>query len=195
MPKLKIKGAVVPRHKMNPYAMDPKAFDVGKKLQYIGKGDKFIAVIDKKTGEIQTKGTVLGFRKFVDKQKFVKIYAGGIAALLNLSSAGKRIFAIIYDQVQNHMNTDRVILKYRDSYKISKPTFYKGLKECLERDLIAQTEDVGIYFINLTFFYNGNRVTLLQEYNVIEKDHDLEKDSEFEAEQNAHIKSDKQSNT
>lgn len=165
---MKIKGEIVPKYEVNPFALNKEAFRVGQKLQYIGNGDKFIAIIDKKTGELQTQGAVIGFRKNVDQQEFVKIYTGGMAAVFNLSSAGKRIFAIIYKQIRTQKETDRVILRYKSSYGMSKPTWYKGLKECLQNKLIAQSDVAGVYFINITYFFNGSRLTLLQEYNIIQ---------------------------
>ena len=179
---MKIKGEVVPRYEVNPFALNKESFQIGQKLQYIGDGNKFIAIIDKKTGEYQTKGAVIGFRKNVDQQEFIKIYTGGMAAIFNLSSAGKRIFSLVYKQVREQKGTDRVILQYQPNCGMSKPTWYKGIKECLANKLIAQSKVAGVYFTNITYFFNGSRLTLLKEYNIIQPEQ-----ADFEAEQNGII--------
>ena len=164
-------GKVMESFKTNPY-VEEKAMlsNMGTKIKWIGKDkNKFIAVGDYTTGEVnERRGAVIGMRTLVDSQQFVKIYAGGIAALFNLPSAGRRVFAMIYEQVQKNKDNDHIILPWDESCGMSRQTFYAGLKACLNNDLIAQSNVKNVYWINIAYFFNGYRVTLLHEYGVLE---------------------------
>lgn len=164
-------GEIMESFKDNPYVAERTMLDnMGTKIKWVSEDkNKFIAVGDYTSGEVSEKrGAVIGMRTLVDSQKFVKIYAGGIAALFNLPASGRRVFAVIYEQVQKNKDNDRIILPYDKSYGMSRQTFYKGLKACLDNNLIAQSNVPNVYWINIAFFFNGHRVTLLHEYGVLD---------------------------
>ncbi len=56
-----------------------------------------------------------GKRINVDKTEFLKLYANGVKMFLGLSSAGIKVFMLIYDILMNKSNyqTDSVELLYR----------------------------------------------------------------------------------
>lgn len=154
---MKIEGKVIPKYGINPFALNIKAFRIGQRIQRISSKNKLVVIIDKKTGKmkaekLQNPRAVIGVRKYVDKEEYVKVSAEGMAAMLNLSPAGKRIFELIYKQIAKHKGTDRVILHYQPDHGISKMTWYKGLKECLEYKIIAQSDVASVYFTNINYY-------------------------------------------
>lgn len=140
----------------------------GLKVKWVGKDkDRFIAVGQKSTGElteIDTSGTVIGQQHRVDAERFVKMYASGIAAAFNLGKAGQKVFLLIYQEISKKKDTDTIYIPYSEEMGISRATYYKGIKECIEEELIAQSQAPGFYFTNPCCFFNGDRLTFVTQY-------------------------------
>ena len=70
-------------------------------------------IISQGTGEIQG---LTGFytRIKVDKTHFLKLYADGIRALTGLSTAGMKVFIVLYDEITNNRGygKDTLMLNY-----------------------------------------------------------------------------------
>lgn len=136
-------------------------------------------IVSSESGEVEG---FSGFytKKTVDKSKFVKLYADGIRAFTGLSSSGMKVFIIVYDMVSSKdgMNSDTVFLNYamvqksnssneeNGKKKISETSFYRGLKDLIKCEFIAETLVPSVYYINPTYFYNGDRLALVTEYFV-----------------------------
>ena len=135
------------------------------------KGDsdkKFIIAPD--TGEIE------GFTGFytkqeVDKTHFLKLYADGIRALTGLSTAGMKVFMLVYDKVTSNdgFNKDTIMLNYEmlsddEKAEFGLRTFQRGITDLINHEFLAETLQIGVYFINPTYIYNGNRLAIVNEY-------------------------------
>lgn len=159
-------------YEQNPFlAHTSEVVKIGYKTVWVaGDGDRVI--VNRNTGE--TMGTVVGMRRAVDRQEFVKLYAEGVGAILNLKAAGKKVFQLIYEEISagGGIGKDRIFLKYEtldDEIQagMSRATFYNGIKDCLTNKIIAQTKmDTSLYFINPAFVFNGNRLTFLTQYEI-----------------------------
>lgn len=119
-------------------------------------------------GEIQSQ--IAGFweAKQVDATKFVKLFVNGVKALAELTSAGTRVFELLYLEMQKTPNKDTVYLSFtgldKNEKTISRSTFTRGISELVEKQFIASMPAVGWYWVNPDFVWNGDRLRFVQEY-------------------------------
>ncbi len=104
----------------------------------------------------------------VDKTQFVKLYVNGVKAFKDLTSAGTKVFEILYFKVQNNIGKDELWLTFpsinQKNTKIGETTFYRGMKELLIKGFIAESETPGLYFLNPDYMWNGNRLAFVKDY-------------------------------
>ena len=161
----------VTKYKENPWLKDTALQTVVGTRVITGKGDEDRKlIIAAETGEIQ------GFTGFytrikTDKTHFLKVYANGVRALTGLSTAGMKAFIVLYDIITSNkgFGKDIVILNYdmlseEQQSTISLRTFQRGITDLIEHDFLAETFQVGVYFVNPTFIFNGDRLALIKEY-------------------------------
>lgn len=111
------------------------------------------------------------YRKEVDTNEFVKLYAEGLSQIMDLTSAGTKVFKIIYGQLYGAKGMDKtqIILNYamlsdKDRKKCAESTFQRGIKDCIKHRLIAQSVVPSVYFVNPSYIYNGSRIALVKAY-------------------------------
>jgi hypothetical protein len=98
----------------------------------------------------------------------MKVYVGQLDIMFNLSKTGQQIFQIVWDIIQKSKDKDQVMLKpvmakLLDK-KISERTFQRGVRELLEKEFIYMGPIDGLYYINMSIFFNGNRIIAATEY-------------------------------
>lgn len=169
------------RYKTNPFLKNAVAnTKVGTKRLSNKTGDKLM-IVSQETGEIMAPA---GFHEIleVDKTQFVKLFKNGVRAFTNLTSAGAKVFSVLYDEVQKIPSKDFIYLSFTDvnqeAEPISQATFYRGMKELLEHKFIAESETVGKYFINPDFIWNGNRLAFIKEFRLVEPKEKNQKDTQ-----------------
>jgi hypothetical protein len=132
-----------------------------------GKKDRFMIVSDQ--GEIVAPA---GFHEIVevDKSQFVKLYVNGVRALQGLSSAGTRVFELVFTQVQERPGRDQVFITFpsidQTVSPISRATFDRGMRELLEKKFLAMTPVPGKYYINVDYLFNGDRLAFIKEFRL-----------------------------
>lgn len=111
------------------------------------------------------------YRKEVDTNEFVKLYAEGLSEIMDLTSAGSKVFRIIYGQLYGLKGQDKtqIILNYAmltdlERKKCAESTFQRGIKDCIKHRLIAQSVIPSVYFVNPSYIYNGSRIGLVKAY-------------------------------
>lgn len=125
-------------------------------------------MVKSETGE--TIAPIAGFwhAEEVDSTKFVKLYMNGVKAFADLSKTGAKFFEILYYEIQNNIGKDKLYLSFattnQDMVKIGKATFYRGLEELIEKKFIAPTEQVGWYWLNPDYVWNGDRLSFVKTY-------------------------------
>ena len=123
------------------------------------------------TGEIVGRGD-FGFieEKEVDSAEFVKIYLEGIRKYGELSKAGALLFEFVYKQMSGKYakHKDQINLSYMLAVEwrrdLSRRTFYRGMNELLSKRFLFRTLAADVYFVNINFMFNGNRMTLARRY-------------------------------
>lgn len=156
------------------YEKNPFIYDVNKNtktgVRRISNkaGDKLM-VVSGKSGEVVAPA---GFwqAQEVDKTQFVKLYLNGVKAFKELTSAGAKVFEILYVYVQQNIGKDQIILSYalldKDKFNISKATYHRGIKELIDKEFIAESYAQNLYFINPDYIWNGDRLAFVKEFRL-----------------------------
>ena len=151
-------------YKTNPFMMNVAMRD---KTKLYRRGN--MALINTDTGEIQ-EGSIAGFweAQQVDATKFVKLYVNGVRALAELTSAGTKVFEILYLKMQEIIGRDQVHMSFasidQDVTPISKATYMRGLAELVAKGFLAASHMPTLYWINPSFLWNGDRLTFVKQY-------------------------------
>lgn len=156
------------KHQTNPFVTRIQYAKTGTRRITNPAGDK--AMIVSEHGEILAPA---GFHEVVevDQTQFVKLYINGVKAFKELTSAGTRVFEYVYRQVINNPGQDRIFIHYNEidqqTLKISQATFFRGMKELVEKEFLAESMSPGFYFLNVDYMFNGNRLAMIKEYRLI----------------------------
>lgn len=165
------------RHKTNPFLED-MVITIGKKnvrISPLGKEKQIL--VGQLTGEVS--GTHVVAHKKVDSTKFVKTFADYMSFTFELSKAGNKALRVVMWSIQeDSIDKDIVILdkyahekfinahsKTKPPLVLSLPTFSRGLSELEAAKIIAKSQRAGVYFINPSCMFNGDRIaftTLLE---------------------------------
>ena len=156
------------RHASNPFMTDA-ANNTRQGVKRISNktGDQFMIVSEH--GEVVAN---TGFHQIleVDKTQFVKLYVNGVKAFQGLKSAGTKVFELIYRAVQDAPGTDKIHLHFMSIEQaitpISRATFDRGMTELLERGFVAESVVPGVYYLNIDYLFNGNRLAFVKEYRI-----------------------------
>lgn len=130
-------------------------------------GDK--AMIVSEHGEILAPA---GFHEIVevDQTQFVKLYINGVKAFKELTNAGTRVFEYVYRLIIANPGQDRLFIHYADidqtESSMSESVFFRGMKELLSKEFLAEAVSPGFYFLNVDFMFNGNRLAIIKEYRL-----------------------------
>ena len=119
-------------------------------------------------GEIVT--NVAGFweAEEVDATKFVKLFVKGVKALKELTGAGTKVFEVLYLRVQENIGKDQVYMAFAAVDQALTPmsvsTYKRGMAELIEKGFIAATPMQGVFWLNPSFVWNGDRLAFVKEY-------------------------------
>lgn len=160
------------RYGRNPSVPDGYMPEVRKRPVRIPGSDTGVKFVDDTTGELVGQG-VRHFMKFeeVDASKFVKLFLDGMKQAAGLKpKSGMVVFEIVYRLLQEKPNSDEVALSWRLAadmgYKIPERTFRDGLRQLLEREFLYESLVEGVYFVNITYMFNGDRLTFIRGYKL-----------------------------
>lgn len=168
----------VPKYRENPFLEHTAELSItGYRRIYSKQNHNMCLVVNPEDGEAKPAGFY--FRREVELNEFVKLYAEGAAALLNLSPSGQKVFTLVYRELYGKDGKDKseIVLNYEmladeEKKKLSKRTFERGISELIKAEFIAETLVPSYYFINPTYLYNGDRLALVNEY-VLKKHPDI----------------------
>ena len=157
----------LPVYRSNP-SLDGLPMRIKNKPAKIVAGQRAV-LFDDATGEVAGEGSVAFMeREVVDPEKFMKVYIAGLDGVLDLKGAAQRVFKILWKQTQEKPDSDRVELNryiaedYGD--KMTERTFQRGVLELLKAEFIYHSPTPGLYFTNVRFLFNGNRIVTAKEY-------------------------------
>jgi len=128
-------------------------------------------VIDGGSGEILGRGGAYAYEfEEVDKERFVKLFLGGLKQAAGLSKAGLAVFEVVYQQIRENPNSDQVQLSfYRASQQIKElndRTYQRGLRELLDKEFLYRSPEDGTFFVNIRYMFNGDRLAFVKAYHL-----------------------------
>jgi hypothetical protein len=162
------------------YQENPFMMEVQTKTRRITnkRGDMMLVSNE---GEIVS--NVAGFweAEEVDSTKFVKLFVKGVKALKELTGAGTKVFEVLYLRVQENIGKDQVLMAFaavdQALTPMSNPTYDRGMRELIEKGFIAATPVQGMYWLNPSFVWNGDRLAFVKEYRKASVKKAIERDT------------------
>lgn len=132
------------------------------------KDDTAMIVIGKDDNSMQ--GSLIFAREHhQEATEFIKMYASGVKKMLELNAAGLRVFAyiqkVMMDWPKNY-STDKIVLNFEEiaDIKVTKQSWYMGIKDLIIHGVIAETPTTHIYWLNMDCFFRGDRFAFLDTY-------------------------------
>lgn len=122
----------------------------------------------------------------VDKEEFIKLYTSQIKAYFDLTKTAYKVFFIFLRIYQDAIGKDHFYLSCKkamslaekiDHFVLSESIFYRGIKELIEKRIIAKTNEKNWYFINPAIVFNGDRARFVSE--IIKKKEAMEEQFEI----------------
>jgi Firmicute plasmid replication protein (RepL) len=150
-------------YKENPFMMEMRT-----KTKRVTNKRGDMMLVNSETGEIQSQ--VAGFWESyeVDSTKFVKLFVRGVKALKELTGAGTKVFEVLYMRVQDSIGKDQIYMSFatvdQTLTPMSTATYARGMKELIDKQFLAATPNIGLYWLNPSFVWNGDRLAFIQEY-------------------------------
>jgi hypothetical protein len=156
------------RYDENPFIEEMMIPVKDKRIQLSRLGRDHNVLINQETGEMN--GTHITTFKKVDSEQFIKLFTANIALTFELKASGIKAFNVLLWTLQNKSITKDLVpldkialeefLKAHSNKKIqlSQPTFWRGLNELEEAQIIAKHIRQGWYYINPNFVFNGDRI-------------------------------------
>jgi hypothetical protein len=154
----------VPVYQSNPSIPSETEIKRNKRAQ-IGTDMRGL-ILDSGSGEILGHGGAIAYEwEEVDKERFVKLYLAGLKQAAGLSKAGLAVFETVYKQVRERPGQDTVPL---DSYSssLNPVTYRRGLRELLEKEFLFRSPNTGLFFVNIRFMFNGDRLAFVKGYKL-----------------------------
>jgi hypothetical protein len=128
-------------------------------------------VINDGSGEILGRGTAVAYEwEEVDAERFVKLFMSGLKQATGLSKAGLSVFEVVYLQLRESPNTDKIEMSFYRARKhipdLADRTYQRGLRELLDRQFLFRSPSEGVFFVNIQYMFNGDRLAFVKAYHL-----------------------------
>jgi len=121
---------------------------------------------------------IVGKIQEVDEERFIKLYASGVASLFELSSAAQKTLQAVICAIQDtskdiaHVYINYYVaceyykaLNFPENKIPQEKTFFSGIAELIKMKFLAKNiRGQGWYWFNPALLFNGNRVTFITQY-------------------------------
>lgn len=148
----------------------------GAKMIFANNSTAEISVYDKESENIEKLSLDFVAKKVVDKDQFIKLYIHSLPVLSELKNSTKLLFQYILFSVSEEIGKDCIYVSFKDYLikletnkfliKISKATFHNAINELMEKKVIYKSELANIYFVNIAYIFNGDRLRFITEYHL-----------------------------
>lgn len=165
-PVLKSKRGFI-RYETNPSIPTPQALQTRAKRVQLGDEKKGLVIGE--TGEVFGSGAAVVYEfEEVETTRFVKLYLSGIKQAAGLSKAGMTVFELVYRQIQDSPGVDQIGLSHEQAKRagldISERVFRNGLRDLLARGFLYESLVPNLFFINIRYMFNGDRLAFVKGY-------------------------------
>ena len=82
-----------------------------------------------------------------------------------MSKAGLSLFQLVYDQMRDNKERDMVALAAPTS-GLPQRTYNRALRELIERGFLFRSPNPGLFWVNIKFMFNGNRLAFVKAYQI-----------------------------
>jgi hypothetical protein len=159
----------LPIYRVNPSIPPAKNGLATRHKRFQVPGGKASVIVDNSTGEIKGIGGV-GFwwQEEVDASRFVKLFLAGIKQAACLSKSGMQIFELVYNQMRENPGNDKIELSQYLAHDrgLNERTFRRGLRELLEKEFLYRSTSDGVFFVNITYMFNGDRLAFVKTFHL-----------------------------
>lgn len=132
-------------------------------------GGRGSVIVDNSSGEIKGIGG-MGFwwEEEVDSSRFVKMFLDGIKQAADLSKTGLQVFELVYHEMRANPGSDEIKLNQyvAKDHGISDRTYQRGVRELLEKEFLYRSPSDGVFFVNIRFMFNGDRLAFVRTYHL-----------------------------
>src|SRR5580700_1284158 len=157
-----------PVYRTNPSVPSPNGLPTRTKRISV-PGGRGSVIVDNSTGELKGIGG-LGFwwEEEVDSSRFVKLFLDGIKQAAGLSKTGIQVFELVYHEMRANPGNDEIKLNQyvAKDHNISDRTYQRGVRELLEKEFLYRSPSDGVFFVNIRFMFNGDRVAFVKSYHL-----------------------------
>ena len=157
-----------PVYRTNPSVPQSNALPTRSKRINV-PGGKGSVIVDNSTGEVKGLGG-MGFwwEEEVDTTRFVKLFLDGIKQAAGLSKTGIQVFELVYHQMRANPGQDEIKLNQyvAKDHGINDRTYQRGVRELLEKEFLYRSPSDGVYFVNIKFMFNGDRLAFVKSYHL-----------------------------
>lgn len=160
----------VPIYESNPSIPERGSNVAKRKPRQLGAEHKGL-IINDGTGEILGRGTAIAYEwEEVDAERFVKLFMAGLKQATGLSKAGLSVFEVVYHQLRESPNNDKIEMSFYRARKHSPGlvdrTYQRGLRELLDRQFLFRSPSEGVFFVNIQYMFNGDRLAFVKAYHL-----------------------------
>ena len=157
-----------PVYRTNPSV--PRANSLPTRTKRISvPGGKGSVIVDNTSGEIKGIGG-MGFwwEEEVDTTRFVKLFLDGIKQAAGLSKTGIQVFELVYHEMRANPGVDEIKLNQyvAKDHGINDRTYQRGVRELLEKEFLYRSPSDGVFFVNIRFMFNGDRLAFVKSYHL-----------------------------
>src|SRR5262249_3648931 len=82
-----------------------------------------------------------------------------------LSKGGLAVFEIVYNQIRDNPGQDTVQMSAITS-GLEERTYQRGIRELLKKEFLFRSPYDGVFFVNIRFMFNGDRLAFVKAYRV-----------------------------
>jgi hypothetical protein len=157
-----------PVYRTNPSVPSASGMPTRSKRFHV-PGGKAAMIVDNTTGELKGIGG-MGFwwDEEVDPDRFVKLFLDGIKQAAGLSKTGIQVFELVYLQMRANPGSDEIKLNQyvAKDHGMSDRTYQRGVRELLEKEFLYRSPSDGVFFVNIRFMFNGDRLAFVRSYHL-----------------------------
>ena len=151
-----------PVYRTNPSV--PRSGDISRQRR-VQLGEERKGFVINEAGEILGTGVAVTYEwEEVDDERFVKLFLAGLKQATGLSKRGMAVFQMVYDQLRENPRQDTVMLSVLTS-GLPKTSFYIGLRALLDLGFIYHGPADGMFFVNIRYMFNGDRLAFVKAYH------------------------------
>lgn len=171
-----VKRKDLEKYDVNPWAHE-LVHTMRKGIKVTGFSSTRHSLINNETGEVNGDiPAIVGTRKIVDKEEFVKFFGAGLVETFELSKGARDVFLTILNAYLNtntiNSAADQIYINHKSAkadldYKRSASVFISGINELCLKGFLAPVENKEhFYWLNPNLFYKGDRMRIVKEYVV-----------------------------